>query len=388
MRKLLILTDTVVGGRTGGAESHLWNLLLGLDTKTCSVDVIYFDADNTLEDPSDTQHLSKLPNINFQRIPVKRVYAPSSVKHLIKIHKIMKAGEYDCAMSFFETSDVVVGIVGYLAGIKMRISNRRDTGFRNSKKLAVAYRVVNKFFTHFIAVSSAVKDSIIDQGVSAEKVRVIYNAVDLKRFQNLKGNEIRKQIGIKTNEQIFGMVANLYPVKNHSSVISALKILHGKGKNAHLVLAGEGYLQEQLEEQVSSLSLKSYVHFLGPRDDIEHVLDAIDAFVLASHTEGLSNALLEAMAAKKPTIASCVGGNVEVVEEGVDGFLVSTEADSILVAMEKLFDSKTLRTEMGLKGLEHVKRQFSYEKMMASYMEIINKKVSVNELKHPASSIL
>ncbi len=388
VRKLLILTDTVVGGRTGGAECHLWNLLLGLDPESCSVDVIYFDMDNPVDNVFDARYLSELSNINFHRIPIRRVYAPSALKHLIKIYKIMKAGDYDCAMSFFETSDVVVGTLGYFAGIEMRISNRRDTGFRNSKKLALVYRVVNRLFTHFIAVSNAVKDSIIDQGVTAEKIKVIYNAVDLKRFENLNGNEIRTQIGVNSNEQIFGMVANLFPVKNHSSVISALKTMHEKGKNAHLILAGIGHLRAQLEQLVSSLNLESYVHFLGSRDDIEHVYDAIDIFVLASHTEGLSNALLEAMAAKKPAIASCVGGNVEVIEDGVDGFLVSTEANSILVAMEKLFDSKALRTKMGLKAFEHVKQQFSYEEMIASYIGIINKKVSANKLEQQASSVI
>ncbi len=366
IKRVLILIDTNVGGK-GGAEMHLWNLLTNIDQSRVSVDVIYFDADDM---DAKTSH-GRIQGINYFRVPLRKVFSFSSIKYLKEIFKIMRNGNYDGVISFFESSDIIAAKLGSLAGIKMRISNRRDTGFRNSKKLEILYGLLNKLFTEFIAVSEAVKDSIVSQGVPPEKVSVIYNAVDLSRFEKVSGSEVRNEAGIQSDEIIFGMVANLNPVKNHASVIGALKILHEKGYKPHLVLAGEGFLKQELEEQVSDLKLESYVHFLGTRDDVEKVLAGIDVFVLASHTEGLSNALLEAMASRKPVIASHVGGNVEVVRDGNDGILTSTESISIADAMEKLYVSKELRDEMAKNAFNHVASQFSLEQMLDNYMSII-----------------
>ena len=371
MKRILVLIDTTVGGTTGGAETHIWTLLSGLDQSDYSVDIIYFDTGEMDSDIIDSTK-GEIQGVNYYRIPVRRVYAPSSFKYIIEIYKIMKTGNYDCAMSLFESSDVIVASLAKLAGIKVRISNRRDTGFRNSKKLALAYRLINKSFTRFIAVSRAVKESIVDQGVEAEKIQLIYNAVDVSRFENSDGEKIRQETGILSDEIVFGLVANLYPVKNHHSIIDALAELHQEGKLAHLIFIGDGELRKELESQVNNLNLNKYVHFLGARFDVEDILDAIDVFVLASLTEGLSNALLEAMASKTAVIASRVGGNVEVVEDGVDGLLVSIEASSIAKAMKKLHDSKELRDEMGVNALKHISRQFSLEQMLSHYEDIFN----------------
>lgn len=371
MKRILILIDTTIGGTTGGAETHIRSLLSGIDPANYSVDVIYFDTDELDADEIDHAYRNDR-GINYYRIPVRRIHSFSSIKHLKEIYRIMKTGNYDCLMSFFETSDIIVAFLGSLSGIKMRISNRRDTGFRNSKKLRLVYPFVNKFFTHFIAVSEAVKESIVLQGVKAEKIHVVYNSVDTERFKSANGAKIKKDLGLSSDDMVLGMVANLYPVKNHISVFEALADLHKEGKFIHLVLAGAGGIRKELDLKIENMNLTQYVHFLGARFDVENILDCIDIFVLASHTEGLSNALLEAMASKKPVIATRVGGNVEVVENGVDGILVSTDSSSIADAIRKLVDSTELRKEMGEKGFERIKRQFSLERMLDSYMEIIN----------------
>ncbi len=369
--RVLFLIDTNVGGK-GGAETHLWNLLSKIDQSLYSVDVIYFDTDE-MDSKVINSGKGRIQGVNYYRIPVRRVYSPSSFKHIKNIYKMMKAGNYDCAISFFETSDVLLASLGSLAGIKMRISNRRDTGFRNSKKLALAYRIINKFFTGFIAVSEAVKKSIIVQGVEPGKIKVIYNAVDINRFESLNGEKIRLETGILPDEIVFGLIANLNPVKNHISIIEALADLHKQEKYAHLILVGDGELRKELELKVVNLNLSKYVHFLGGRSDIENILGSIDVFVLASHTEGLSNALLEAMASRKAVIASRVGGNIEVVENGVDGLLVSTESSSIADAMKMLFDSRELRDEMGENAFRHIIRQFSLEQMLTYYENIMRR---------------
>ena len=365
------MTDTTVGGTTGGAETYLWNLLSRLDQSLYSIDIIYFDTVEAEMEFTDHDK-GKIQGITYFRIPIRRIYAPSSLKYLKEISRIIKNGNYDCAMSFFESSDIVLAILGKVFGIKNIISNRRDTGFRTSKKLAFAYRFINKLFTSIIAVSDAVKQTVIDQGVKPEKIHVIHNGVDIHRFKNSIGTKIREELEISSEAIIFGLVANLYPVKNHTSLIEALAELHLKGKQAHLILAGDGESRKELEDQVEKSNLTSHVHFLGERLDIENILAAIDIFVLSSHSEGLSNALLEAMAARKPVIATRVGGNIDVVENNVNGLLVSTKASSIAVAMETLHDSEELRKEMGENAYLHAAEQFSMEKMLNNYMKVFS----------------
>lgn len=382
-KKILILIDTNVGGK-GGAETHLWNLIGNLDQKRISVDVIYFDADEL-----DHKILrEQVRGVKYYRIPLRKIYSLSSVKYFIKIYKIMRSGDYDCVMSLFESSDIVTGVIARIAGIKKRISNRRDTGFRSSFKLRLMYRFVNKLFSDFIAVSEAVKSSIIEQGVMPSKIQVVYNSVDVDRFKDVGGKQVRSELGISEDTLVFGMVANLNPVKNHISVIEALSYLHKQGLQPHLILAGQGSLRTELETKVESLGLSSYIHFLGPRNDIENVLAATDVFILASLTEGLSNALLEAMAAKKAVIASCVGGNVEVIEDGISGILVSTEASSIASAMISLAQSEKLRNELGEKAFMRVKQRFSIDNMLKNYMSIFTSPLSSGVIKGQTVSSL
>lgn len=382
-KKILILIDTNVGGK-GGAETHLWNLLGNLDKKRVSVDVIYFDADELDEKVLREQ----VPGVEYYRIPLRKIYSLSSVKYFKNIYKIMKSGNYDCVMSLFESSDIVTAVLARLAGIKKRISNRRDTGFRSSYKLRLVYRLINKSFSDFIAVSEAVKSSIIEQGVMPDKIQVVYNSVDVDRFKDFGRDQVRAELGLSDDALIFGMVANLNPVKNHTSVIDALSELHKQGIQPHLILAGQGTLRTELETKVKRLGLRSFVHFLGARNDIENILAAIDVFILASYTEGLSNALLEAMAAKKAVIASRVGGNVEVIEDGISGILVSTETSSIAGAMCRLAQSDKLRNELAEKAFMRVRQRFSIDNMLKNYMHIFTSTLSSGVIKGQTVSSL
>jgi glycosyltransferase involved in cell wall biosynthesis len=384
MKKILIMIDTNVGGR-GGAETHLWNLLRKVDPSLLKIEVIYFDSDKA--DINTTRE--RIRGVTYHRVPVTKLHSLTSLKQFKQIYGIMKSGNFDAVVSFFESSDIIAACLAPLAGIRMRISNRRDTGFLNSRKVEQVYRLINKTFTHFIAVSDAVKQSLVEQGVSQEKIHVVYNAVDTQRFhQAHEKSDIREELGISPQEIAYGMVANLNPVKNHLAVIESLKEIHSGGQAAHLILAGEGQLREELEAKVDELELSNHVHFIGSREDIENVLSAFDIFILASFTEGLSNALLEAMAAKKPVIASRVGGNIEVVEDGVNGFLVALESAAITAAMKKLYESAALRASLGEKALLRVESHFSLEKMVGQYMQILNFSDGENNLsKHTVSPL-
>jgi glycosyltransferase involved in cell wall biosynthesis len=238
--------------------------------------------------------------------------------------------------------------------------------------MKAVYKLINFKFTGFVAVSDAVKRALIAEGVKEQRIYTINNAVDPKRFNDVPVNAIRHELGIAENVFLIGSVANLYHVKDHNTLIKAVRELHNEGFYIHLVLAGDGPLRQELESFVNNNGLGSYVHFLGRRQDVERILKGLDAFVMGSHTEGLSNALLEAMAAGKPTVVTAVGGNVEVVVDGVNGMLVKpADVQGFVQAIKKLFLSKDLRSQMSEAGRKHIMKNYSISSMVNSYMKML-----------------
>jgi glycosyltransferase involved in cell wall biosynthesis len=242
------------------------------------------------------------------------------------------------------------------------------------------YKILNKRFNTIITASNAIRDIHITDGVDKKKVITVYNGVDLVRFSNVNKMKVRKELDIGNDEIILGMIANLSPVKNHRDVILCIKKFHDNNINLHLVLAGDGPLRDDLQSFTEELGLNRYIHFLGRRKDIPDILSGIDIFVLASKTEGLSNALLEAMAANKPVVATNVGGNPEVVINQETGYLIpSNNPDALYDAIHKLVISESKCKKFGETGHGRVSEIFSVESMIEKYESEIEKAITQQE---------
>lgn len=170
--------------------------------------------------------------------------------------------------------------------------------------------------------------------------------VDLERFREVP-SKIREELGIGEEEVIVTCVAEFTPTKNHAFLLAAWEEVTKENPTAHLVLVGDGELLGRMQALVEERRIPR-VHFLGRRKDIPEILSASDIVVLTSQREGLPRALLEGMASGKPLIATDVRGNRDLVENGVNGFLVPLGEKNVLVgALEKLINSRDLREKMG-----------------------------------------
>lgn len=370
MFRLLFLIDTHLS-MAGGAEKHLEMLISNLDYSCFRVDVVQLGE-------GDLGNKDTIGGARIYHLPLGRLLSPSGIKRAFEIYRIMRAGAYDCVISIFESSDLISVAFARIAGVRALISNRRDTGFKNSPRLKAIYRRINSCFDVIIAVSDAVRESLMKQGVANTRIHVIWNAVDEMRFRDLDAARVRAERSIPGDATVLGLIANLKPVKDHATAIEAVAALHHRGKPVHLLLAGDGPLRSELETLVSNRGLNSFVHFLGMREDVVSVLAAMDIFVLSSLTEGMSNAMLEAMAAGKPIVASAVGGNLEVVQQGIQGFLVPPkDVTAFTDALDKLVDSKTLRERMGDAARQRVREKFSVSAMVNSYAKVIHDVIGV-----------
>lgn len=164
-----------------------------------------------------------------------------------------------------------------------------------------------------------------------------------------------------------GTVGRLDPVKDHRGLIEAFHHLAGR-RDSHLVIVGDGPCRPELEQLTDKLGLRGRVHLLGERDDITVILRALDLFTLPSLGEGISNAVLEAMATGLAVVATRVGGNPELVDDGVTGFLVpSRSTGSLSAALQRYLDDPGLIRDHGDAGRMRTLKEFSLSRMFAGY---------------------
>jgi len=214
---------------------------------------------------------------------------------------------------------------------------------------------------------------------AAQRSTVIYNGVDLAKFApgTTAGQAqlLRAQLGIPPGRFVIASVGRLAPEKNQTLLIDALQRMHSSGVDAHLVLAGDGPLRESLRAQAVDKGVGSRVSFTGAIDDVRPVLDLMDVFVLPS-VETFSNAALEAMAMGKPVVLNARGGAPEMVDDGVEGYVIApTELGARLPAvLAALCAEPRRRAQLGLAARQRMERSFSMDAMVARYVGLLSAK--------------
>lgn len=256
-------------------------------------------------------------------------------------------------------------------GCKVVVSRRVDFHIHSSIKYKVG-------IDRIIAVSEGIKRVLVKDGVPAGKISVIYDGVDLSKFNNLRsGDYLYQEFSLKKGSPIIGIVAALAPHKHHQNFLAAAKIVKEKFPAAHFLIVGEGELKKELKELCHKLELNNEVIFCGFREDVPELISILDIFVLSSCLEGMGSSLLEAMALAKPIVATNTGGIPEVVKDGLNGLLVPPrDSESLAQAIIELLKDEEKRREMGLEGRDMI-RNFSTAQMVEGTLEVYEEVVKV-----------
>lgn len=274
------------------------------------------------------------------------------------------------------THNYAAWLYGVLAARGIRGLRHIHTEHSNIKKKRRGWveRLLIHFTDRIVCVSDDVKRSMIEhQGISSEYLNVIYNGVDTNRFcpNSFKRKLYKDELGIKHDALIIGIVARLAPVKDHSTLLKAFSKVSENIPEAILLIVGDGELKHTLIKQTSEIGLENNVYFLGERQDIPDLLNVMDIFVLSSLSEGHNMSLLEAMSTGLPVVATDVGGNSEVIVDGVTGFLVPSESPNILgEKIGTLLREEKLRLQMGKNGRKRAERYFNTNSMIKNYENI------------------
>lgn len=197
--------------------------------------------------------------------------------------------------------------------------------------LPAAFRRSRRRAARVIAVSEENRRTLIgDYGLPPDQIVVIHNGVEVERFAGPGDDGLRRELGLDAGTQVVLTVASLVPNKGHHILIEAAPAVLSRYPGVRFVLAGEGASRANIETQIAAAGLMEHFSLIGFRDDPAYLLMGSDLFVLPSLAEGFSLALVEALAAGLPTVATAVGGAPEVIEDGRNGFLIPPEDASAL----------------------------------------------------------
>ena len=304
-----------------GKVTSVNDLVLGLDKERFNVIFIYLTgygkSSNFLEEAGyEVFYLSNMERINVFRLSI-----------LLRLVEILKEHNVDILHCHRHKLTIYGVIAAIIARTPVVMAHVHGLGrSRNFRRRLINFLLFKKL-NRIIAVANSVKEDVLrnNWSLSDEKIFVLENSVDYERFAGLSISKqnAKQMMGLPSNVFVFGTAGRLTPTKGLLYLIEAFSKVKEQKPSAHLVLLGDGQCRAELEQQVSKVSCRNSIHFLGYRNNIEQLLRGMDVFVLSSVAEGMPRVILEAMSAGIPCIATEVGGIPEIIVGNDVGLLVS-----------------------------------------------------------------
>ena len=350
----------------GGAERHLLELWRRIDRGRFEVVVACFRREG--------QFLADVEALGW---PVhelgvdRRVYDASGARGLARLVRLAARVRPDVVHGYLFGPNLFAALAGRLTGVRAVVVAKRNVDAFETPRQRRAQRLAHRLATHVTAVSAAVAESAAALGVPRGRITVIPNGVDVERFAGAdEPAAARRRLlpGGDDGAPLVGSVGCLAPRKDYGTLLEALAALAARGRAFRAAVVGDGPERAALEARRAALGLEGRVAFLGERDDVERLLPGMDVFVLSSREEGIPNALLEAMAAGRPCVATAVGGTPEVLRDGETGWLVPAGSAAALAgALGEALDRPEEARRRGAAARRAVRSEMSIAAMVAAH---------------------
>ena len=270
-------------------------------------------------------------------------------------------------------ADILGGLAASIADIPTVVSRRVDN---TEMRLMAALRY--RPFRKVIAISSAIRDVLIDRGVEEERLVVIRDAVDTTAFADkAECDALQREFSLSNEHFVIAAAGQLIPRKGHRYLLQAVSDLKDRYPQLRLVVFGDGYLNSQLRAQSASLGLGEVVQFAGFRDDLDSFLACFDLFAHPALAEGLGVAALKAAAASLPVVGFEAGGMTEAVAHEKTGLLVTSgDSDALADAIRRFIDDPGLGRQFGEAGRCRMQDEFSIDTMAEQHLALYESVVS------------
>jgi glycosyltransferase involved in cell wall biosynthesis len=297
---------------------------------------------------------------------------------LLRLVELLRRERIDILQTYLWTANTWGRVAGRLAGVPIVVASERNIDIWEQNYKRIIGRYLAGSTDRIIANSEAVRRYLLERGgLDPAKVTTIYNGVNFDRFATATDPmQRRHELGIPDDALLAGVVARVEPAKDHDTLLHALALVRDRTPNLHLAVVGDGTQKERLTRLAHELGIGERIHFTGFRTDAAEWIASFDFTVLSSVKEGLSNTVIESMAAGKPVIATAVGGNPEVIVEDETGYLLPARDPARFgEAVARLVAEKHRIPELGAASKKRVESLFSVDKMVENttrlYLELL-----------------
>ena len=316
-----------------------------------------------------------IPVMTFAKKPGPDIGSVLRIRHVLSEANIDVLHSHNAMPHYYGTA-AAIGM-----GLRRIVNTRHNMGiFPYSARREALYRMAMLRTDYGVSVCEAARKVFVARKVipSAKAVTIV-NGIDVLSYpvrNEAARQRLVERLSLPRSAVVAVTVGRLTPVKNHRVMLEAIGLARSRGVELALLVVGDGPLRAELEALAVRLGLSGSVRFMGLRRDVPSILEAADVFLQSSLTEGYSLALVEASSAALPIVATDVGGNAEIVEEGRSGLLVpANDVRAQADALERLCRDGSLRTRMGMSGRHWAATHGSVQTMHSAYLELYGKLV-------------
>ena len=351
----------------GGTEQQFMEIVKGIDKQRFDIVVLTLYAGGDLE-----AEITNIPGLSYVCLQRKSKY---NILNLWDVFQLLRKYKVDILQSFLTPTTFYTLIPAILNRTPIKIITERSSARTNLTRGYLTYLRIEDYFTKFadkvIPNSESGKEFLISRGINPSKIEVIYNGINLDRLSHEPDEaiRIRKSLAIGDDEKVVGIAASLFPLKDHETFLRSAKIVSDTIESVKFIILGDGPLMDRLKDLCKDLGIASKVIFTGNQTEISPYLANVDVACLCSREpEGCSNSILEAMAMGKPVVATAIGGNPELVDDGKTGTLVPVRNPKALAqAIVTLIQDPQRAREMGQQGQKVINLRFTLEAMVSNY---------------------
>jgi glycosyltransferase involved in cell wall biosynthesis len=312
----------------------------------------------------------------ISEFPLTSFYNANAVKQLGRLCRLMLHERIDILHAHDFYSGFIGAAAARLVGVRV-IASQRHLKLSDREVHRWGTRVIHRLAHRILVNSEAIREKIIaEDNANPDKIAVVKNGVVSIKTAATSRSGLRRELKLEDDAKLIGIVARLQQVKGHRFFIEAAAGALRGGADAHFVLVGNGPLRGEIEKQIADVGITARVHLLGDRSDVASLIPALDLLALTSLHEGLPNAVMEAMAAGVPVVATAVGGVKELISDGETGYL-APPADSAALAARILFalEDEANRARITAAARRHIEASFGMQRMLESVEKLYDEQM-------------